>query len=62
MAQGTLRDPHGHPNGPLQGPCDFSGSLGKKGPPLQGLMMVKIHNLTIDKIEFTAWIKINLCH
>ena len=34
-AQGTLLDLHGHPNGPLNGPCkaDFRGPLVKKGPP-----------------------------
>ena len=39
-AQGTLMVLHGHPSGPLNGPCDFRGPLVKRA--LHGPSMVQI--------------------
>ena len=58
-------DLHGHPNGPLNGPCeaDFRGPLVKKGPPGSfhgpNWYFFYIDLLTTDKLKFTAWFKVN---
>ena len=56
---------HGHPNGPLDGPCetDLRGPLVKKGPPWSffdpNWHFFYIDLLTTDKLKFTAWFEVN---
>ena len=63
--QGTLLDLHGHPNGPVHGPCeaDLRGPFVKKGAPgsFHGPNWSFFYTdlLTTDKLNFTAWFEVN---
>ena len=45
-AQGALLDLHGHPNGPINGPCEanFKGLFGEKGPS----KLIFLKNILLD--------------